>query len=235
MATKKTKPELPEAPFEGFPKAGISWFQSLAMAQNREWFQANKPAYEQLWLQPMHSLLAELRAPLEKIYGRTLGPTKVFRPNRDVRFAKDKSPYKTNIAGMLPFEGFEPMEGPAALYLHLGLEEVVAFGFYMLEPASLQKLRKLLIEDKTGVPLAQLISAAGKVGLVPDSMERLKRPPPGVSAEHPRVELLKNKALALSCSKVPRRVRFGAGFKGFVLEQAKAAAPVVKWGLAQKL
>ena len=171
MATKTTKAELPAAPFAGFPKAGISWFQSLAVAQNREWFQANKRGYEQLWLQPMHALLTELRAPLEKIYGRKLGPTKVFRLNRDVRFAKDKSPYKTNIAGMVPFEGFKPMEGPAALYLHLGLEEVVAFGFYRLEPASLQKLRKLLVEEKTGAPLAKLITAAGEGGLVPDSIE----------------------------------------------------------------
>ncbi len=223
------------APFTGFPRAGLSWFQSLAVAQNREWFQAHRAGYEQLWLQPMQSLLSELRSPLEKLYGRKLGATKIFRLNRDVRFSKDKSPYKTNIAGMLPFEGFKPMEGPAALYLHLGLEEVVAFGFYMLEPSSLQRLRKLLIEDKTGAPVAKLIAAAGKKGLVPDSMEKLKRPPPGVSPDHPRVELLKHKALGLANEDIPKSVRFGAGFKGWVLEQAKAAAPVVKWGLAQKL
>ena len=222
-------------PFTGFPKPGIDWFRSLALAQNREWFQANRSGYDQLWLAPMHALLAELRAPLQKIYGRKLGPTKVFRLNRDVRFAKDKRPYKTNIAGMLPFEGFKPMEGPAALYLHLGLEEVVAFGFYMLAPASLQRLRKRLIDDKTGAPLAKLMAAAEKAGLHPDAMEKLKRPPPGVSPDHPRVELLKHKALALSRQDVPKGVRYGVGFKTWVLAQAKLAAPVVKWGLAQKL
>lgn len=234
MAPKKPSP-APLTPFTGFPKPGLSWFQSLAVAQNREWFQAHKAGYEQLWLAPMQSLLAELRAPLEKLYGRNLGPTKIFRLNRDVRFSKDKSPYKTNVAGLIPFDGFKPMEGPAALYLHLGLEEVVAFGFYMLEPASLQRLRKLLIDEKTGPGLAKLMAAAQKKGLLPDAMEKLKRPPPGVSPDHPRVELLKNKALALSRSDVPKSVRFGAGFKAWVLDQAKAAAPVVKWGLAQKL
>jgi uncharacterized protein (TIGR02453 family) len=235
MAPKKTKPVAPLAPFAGFPKLGISWFQSLAVAQNREWFQANREGYEQLWLAPMQSLLAELHTPLEKLYGKKLGPTKVFRLNRDVRFAKDKSPYKTNIAGMIPFDGFNPMEGPAALYLHLGLEEFVAFGFYTLEPASVQKLRKQLLDEKVGPALAKLIDAAGKVGLHATGMEKLKRPPPGVSPDHPRVELLKQKALALSSGDVPKSVRFGAGFKDWVLEQAKAAAPVVKWGLAQKL
>lgn len=231
----QAKPVAPVAPFTGFPKPGISWFQSLAIAQNREWFQANREGYELMWLQPMQSLLAELRAPLEKIYGRKLGATKVFRLNRDVRFAKDKSPYKTHIAGMLPFEGFKPMEGPAALYLHLGLEDFVGFGYYMLEPSSLQRLRKLLIEDKTGVPLAKLMAAAQKGGLGPDAMETLKRPPPEVTPDHPRVELLKRKALALGRSDLPKSARFGAGLKKWLLEQAKAAAPVVKWGLAQKL
>lgn len=235
MASKKTPPAAPLAPFTGFPRPGIGWFQGLALAQNREWFQAHREGYEQLWLAPMQSLLAELKSPLEKLYGRKLGATKVFRLNRDVRFSKDKSPYKTNIAGLLPFDGFQPMEGPAALYLHLGLEELVAFGFYTLETPSLQRLRKLLLDEKAGPALAKLIAAAGKAGLHPDAMEKLKRPPPGVSADHPRVELLKHKALALSREEVPKSVRFGAGLKAWILEQAKAAAPVVKWGLAQKL
>lgn len=231
---KKPAP-VPPVPFAGFPKAGLSWFHSLAVAQNREWFQAHKAGYEQLWLAPMQALLAEVRAPLERLYGRKLGPTRLFRLNRDVRFSKDKSPYKTNVAGLIPFEGSRPMEGPAALYLHLGLEEIVAFGFYRLEPASLQRLRKLLIDEKTGPGLAKLMAAAAKKGLEPDAMEKLKRPPPGVSPDHPRVELLKHKALALSRSDVPKSVRFGVGFKAWVLDQAKAAAPVVKWGLEQKL
>ena len=227
--------EKPLTPFAGFPRPGVSWFKSPAVAQNRDWFQANREAYELLWLSPMQSLLAEVHAPLAKIYGRKLGPVKLFRLNRDVRFSKDKSPYKTHIAGMIPFDGFKKMEGPAALYLHLGLEEVVAFGFYMLEPASLQRLRKQLLDEKAGPALARLISTAQKAGLQPDSMERLKRPPPGVSPDHPRVELLKNKALALSSQDVPKSVRFKASFKAWVLEQAKAAAPVIKWGLSQKL
>jgi uncharacterized protein (TIGR02453 family) len=222
-------------PFTGFPKAGVTWFHHLAVAQNRDWFQAHKDGYEDLWLTPMKALLDEVRSPLETAYGQQLGPSKIFRLNRDVRFSKDKSPYKTHVAAMIPFEGFAKMEGPVALYLHLGLEDVVAFGYYMLEPSSLQRLRKLLIEDKTGRPLAKLISAAEKKGLIPDSFERLKRPPPGVSPDHPRVELLKNKALGLSSKGIPKGVRFSAGFKEWLLDQAKAAAPVVKWGLAQKL
>jgi len=221
--------------FAGFSKAGISWFDALALSQSREWFQANKAAYETLWLTPMKSLLAELQKPLTKVHGRKVGPAKVFRLNRDVRFSKNKNPYKTNIAAIVPFEGFASMEGPAALYLHLGLEEVVAFGFYLLEPPALQRLRKRIIDEKTGPVVQKLVDVAVKKGLSLDGMEKLKRAPLGVDPAHPRIELLKNKGLAVSRSDIPKSVRYGAGLKEWLLEQAAVAAPLIKWGLAQKL
>lgn len=221
--------------FTGFPKEGLSWFDGLALAQNREWFQANKQGYELLWLEPMKALLEELKAPLKKIYGRPMGEGKIFRLNRDVRFAKDKRPYKTTCAAVLRFEGDGPMEGPAPFYIHLGSEEAIGFGFYHLDPSSLQRLRKLIIDDKTGKKVGALFAAAEKVGLHPDAMETLKRPPPGVDKEHPRVELLKRKGFALTREDIPKSVRFNAKLKDWLVEQAKAAAPVIKWGLAQKL
>ena len=221
--------------FTGFSKPGISWFDGLAMAQSREWFHANKAAYELLWLNPMKSLLAELEKPLAKVHGRKLGPAKLFRLNRDVRFSKNKNPYKTNISALIPFEGHAAMEGPAALYLHLGLDEVVAFGFYMLEPAALQRLRKRIIDEKTGPGLQKLVTALEKKGLSLDGMEKLKRAPLGVDPTHPRIELLKNKGLAVSRSDIPKGVRFGPELKDWIVEQAALAAPLIKWGFTQKL
>jgi len=221
--------------FEGFPKEGIAWFHRLAVEQDRDWFQANRDGYQTLWLEPMKALLADLEGPLAKVYGRKVGPTKIFRLNRDLRFSKDKRPYKTNVAALVPFQGFRPMEGPAALYLHLGLEEVVAFGFYMLEPAALQRLRRHLLHEKTGPKVQALVAAAGKRGLLPDGTEKLKRAPVGVAPDHPRIELLKYKGLALSRTDIPKSVRFSPRLADWLIEQAKAAAPVVKWGLEQKL
>ncbi len=226
---------MSEPRFTGFPKDGVSWFQGLSLAQNREWFHAHRDAYEALWLQPLTALLAELPAPLAKIHGRKLGPPKLFRLNRDVRFSKDKSPYKTHVAALVPFEGFKPMEGPAALYFHLGLEDLVAFGFYALEPLALQRLRKRLVDEKTGPVAQKLVDAALEHGLTPDGMEKLKRAPVGIDPGHPRIELLKYKGLALSSTSIPRGVRFTAGLKDWMLEQAAAAAPLIKWGFEQKL
>ena len=221
--------------FSGFPREGVAWFDALALSQSREWFQAHRAAYESLWLEPMKALLDELRAPVAKIYGKKISPGKIFRINRDVRFSKDKRPYKTNIAAVLKFEDSPAMEGPAALYLHLGAEEFVGFGFYRLEPPSLKKLRGKLLDEKEGPRLQALFDAAKKVGFQSDALEKLKRPPPGVAKDHPRVELLKNKSLALGRDDIPKSVRYSAGLKDWLVEQTAVAAPIVKWGIKEKL
>lgn len=229
-------PRVAAAPrFTGFPKEGLAWFRGLAMAQSRDWFQAHKAEYTRLWVEPMQALFGELAGPLARVHGRKLGAAKFFRLNRDVRFSKDKSPYKTNISAMFPFEGFAPMEGPAALYVHLGLDEVVAFGFYHLEPPQLLRLRKRVLDEKAGGALQRVVDAAAKVGLEPDAMETLKRAPVGIDPAHPRIELLRRKGLALSNARIPAKVRHGAALKDWVLEQAEAAAPLVRWGFQQKL
>jgi uncharacterized protein (TIGR02453 family) len=221
--------------FEGFPASGVAWFRALALEQNREWFQAHREGYETLWLTPMKALLSELARPLAKVYGRKLGPPKIFRLNRDVRFSKDKSPYKTNIAALVPFEGHAAMMGPAALYLHLGLGDVVAFGFYAFEPAALQRLRRAILHERSGPAAQKLIEAARKKGLVLHAMETLKRAPPGVAPDHPRIELLRHKGLGLSRTDIPRGVRNGPKLRDWLVEQAATAAPLIRWGFANGL
>lgn len=223
-------------PFAGFPKQGVAWFRALALAQSRDWFQAHKDGYRTLWLEPMQALLAELEGPLAKLYRRKLAPPKIFRLNRDVRFAKDKSPYKTNIAGMIGLAGAGgPMGGPVALYLHLGLEEAVAAGFYALEPDRLQLLRRRVLDEKTGGALQKLLAAAERKGLTLESVQELRRAPAGVPPDHPRIAILRHKGLALGAGEIPKGVRHSRELKSWLLEQARAAAPVVAWGLAQGL
>ncbi len=235
MAASRKAPALTLSPFTGFSRAGIDWFRGLALAQNREWFQAHRDGYEALWLTPMKSLLAELEKPLAKLYRVKLAKPKIFRLNRDVRFSKDKTPYKTNISAMFGFEGQGgPMGGPVALYFHLGLDEMVGAGFYALEPAGLQLLRKRILDDKTGPALQKLVDGAATRGLELSAVSALKRAPVGVPVDHPRIQLLKHRGLALTCQ-VPKRVRFSKDLAAWLVDRAEAAAPVVRWGLAQKL
>lgn len=221
--------------FSGFPKEGISWFQGLALTQTREWFAENREAYELLWVQPMTALLSELEKPLSRVYGRTVAAGKIFRIYRDVRFAKDKTPYKTHIAAVMKFDGAASMEGPAALYLQLGLQEFAGMGSYYLEAPQLKRFRALVLDEKEGPKVQKLVDGAAKAGLSLDGIEKLKRVPPGVAKDHPRGELLRFKGLAVGTDSIPASVRYSPKLKDWLVEEARAAMPLVKWAIAQKL
>ena len=84
-----------DAPFQGFPDT-MAFLADLAANNDRTWFAANKACYERDYRQPAEAFVAELRPRLEALVG---GPViaKVFRIHRDVRFAKDKTPYKAHL------------------------------------------------------------------------------------------------------------------------------------------
>src|SRR6185312_13298938 len=118
--------------FRGFDKRAPGFFHELASEQSRDWFGAHKDDYLTLWQRPMEALLGEVRAKLAPAYrGIELSEPKIFRIHRDVRFSKDKTPYKTHIAGVIG------TGGAAAIYVHLGLEEFTGAGAWELEPDKL--------------------------------------------------------------------------------------------------
>src|SRR5438105_11837925 len=119
--------------FEGFERTAPQFFHELAAEMNRGWFEANKARYQAQWALPMTALLTEVAGKLAKAYAPAkLAPPKLLRIYRDTRFSKDKAPYKTHIAGLLPLTTKKPVDGGcSAIYLHLGLdEEYVGVGTY---------------------------------------------------------------------------------------------------------
>lgn len=134
-STKSARVTTPR--FEGFADQGASFFKRLEKNQNKTWFDAHKAEYEDGWLRPMQALLSEARAALDKAYAHAeLGEPHVMRIYRDVRFSKDKSPYKTWIGGGVPLasSGKTRMpDVPSALYFHVGAKELIAgAGLYMI-------------------------------------------------------------------------------------------------------
>ena len=93
----------PAAKFIGFDRDAMQFLHELTVEMNREWFEANKARYQMRWVEPMAALLGEVAGRLAKVYAPVkLGPPKLFRIYRDTRFSKDKSPYKTHVAGAIP-------------------------------------------------------------------------------------------------------------------------------------
>jgi uncharacterized protein (TIGR02453 family) len=168
------------AAFRGWPEECQRFFIGLELDNSKRYFEANRRVYEDVVKGPMVALVASL----EDEYG----PGKVFRPNRDVRFSKDKSPYKTNIAATAGMGG---NGGYISLDAH-GL--TVAAGRYELTPEQLAKFRKRVAADSTGAPLAAIVAKLEKSGYGMGG-ELLKRVPAGLPQDHPRARLLRHKLL----------------------------------------
>lgn len=218
--------------FDGFADANAKFFQQLAKNQDRAWFQAHKAEFEEGWQAPMKELLAEVRAGVDRAYRHCdLDEPKVFRIFRDVRFAKDKSPYKTHIGGLIPVSRRGKVtEVPMALYMHVGQpNSFAAAGHYMMEPRSLERYRAAVVDDKRGKELTKLLTALTKKGFAVSSYDCYKRMPKGYDVAHPRAEHLLRKGLTVSFPELPKGILISPKLSSWLVSQAKLAAPLVEW------
>jgi uncharacterized protein (TIGR02453 family) len=168
------------AAFVGWPEDCQRFFIGLELDNSKRYFEANRRTYEEAVKGPMAALLESLAA--------DYGDGKIFRPHRDIRFSKDKSPYKTNIAASVGM-------GDEGGYLSLDARGLTsATGRYELTPEQLTKYRKKVAADSTGAPLAAIVAKLEKSGYEIGG-EELKRVPAGFPQDHPRARLLKHKRL----------------------------------------
>jgi len=168
--------------FAGIPAAAPGFYAELEQNNNREWWLENKPRYESLVREPLTVLLAQLEP--------RFGPAKIFRPNRDVRFSPDKSPYKTAQGAVASFQ-----EG-VGYYVQLSADGLlVGGGCHTNSPAQLARFRNSVDASGTGESLEQIIRRVSEAGFTVEG-ERLKTVPRGFPREHPRAELLKYKSLS---------------------------------------
>jgi uncharacterized protein (TIGR02453 family) len=204
--------------FEGFGAEVREWFEGLEADNSREYFSAHRAFFEESVRGQMAALLTEL----SDTFG---GGVKLFRPNRDIRFSADKSPYKTNTYGLLL--GAEI--APDGLYASISADGLVAgSGYHVMARDQLERYRERVADDRLGPELAKLVAAADKKGLEIWG-ESLATAPRGYRTDHPRIALLRRKSLSLGA-----RRQFGDGIGRadglrFVTRTWRATAPVTGW------
>ncbi|HMH92092.1 MAG TPA: DUF2461 domain-containing protein [Streptosporangiaceae bacterium] len=164
--------------FSGWTAEAIDFYDGLEEDNSKAYWQARKAVYEQAVLRPMEELLAEVEG--------QLGPGRIFRPYRDIRFSADKSPYKTAIAATVGGTGYVQF---SAAGLAAGR------GRYMMEPDQLQRFRQAVDAEPSGPDLARLVATIRAAGIEVTARERLKAGPRGFAADHPRIDLLCLKGL----------------------------------------
>ena len=126
----------------------VKFFKDLGKNNNRDWFQANKSRYEQHVKKPFYRFVQDIIEEM-KNYDAELNldvKNAVFRINRDIRFSKDKSPYKNFVAAAISRGGRKDMQYPG-IYIHLEPGNfMIAGGCYMPDKTNLSKLRRYIIE-----------------------------------------------------------------------------------------
>jgi len=168
--------------FRGFPAEAITFYEGLEADNSKTYWQAHKAVYEGAVKGPMQELIAEV--------DDEFGPFHIFRPNRDTRFAKDKSPYKTNIGAVAE------QEGGAVHYVALSREGLfVGSGYYVMAPDQLVRFRAAVDDKKAGEEIAAITAGLAKQGYDLAAHDELKTAPKGYAKEHPRIDLLRRKGL----------------------------------------
>ena len=167
--------------FTGFGPDLQRFFQELAGNQNREWFLANKARHETVVRDPLIRLVNSVNLACAAFDLPFRGDAKsLFRIYRDVRFSKNKQPYKTNAGATLTRDGARKTQG--FLYLQVGLDDpVVAAGFWNPDPAQLQALRTAIATDPARWLAVE--QALGERGLAVSRQHALSRLPRGFDAD----------------------------------------------------
>jgi uncharacterized protein (TIGR02453 family) len=217
----------------------FKFFKALAKNNNRDWFNEHKPDYQQQVVEPMCDFIEAMAPRLLKISPHFVANPRahngsMFRIYRDVRFSKDKSPYKQHAACQ-----FRHVLGKEAhtvgFYVHISTEEVVFGGGVWMPPsAELQKIRNTIVENpyawgqiKSSDSVKQYFGSIGGGGLT--------RPPRGFDANHEHIEDIKRKSFFLM-RRAPSEIILDDSFIGEVEKTFKAAMPLMKYiGYAQDI
>jgi len=218
-----------------FTAQTLRFFKQLAANNNKEWFEAHRDDYETNVREPMRELVEELDVRFARFAPEIGGDPKrsMFRINRDIRFSKDKSPYKTNAGCWFHHRsasrkvGSEAAEGSAGFYFHLQPgKSFIGAGVWMPPRPQLTKLRDAIAEKPQA--FGRMVQALPKRfgGLSAESA--LKRIPRGYAEDHPAAKWLKYQSFTTGRSLTDAQVT-SAKLPALLEREYEAMLPLVRW------
>lgn len=220
--------------FSGFSRQSFQFYTDLLENNDRDWFMANKQRYEEHVIEPAQAFVAALGSRLAKLAPgtrfdtRANGQGSIFRIYRDVRFSKEKTPYKTHL-GILFWHGDrkKKVENPG-WYFGLDAHGAMFFaGLHTFGKEALVAYREA-VANRPGISLAKQIAALKDAGYSIDG-ETYKREPRGFDSEHPRAALLRHSGLGIKSPKLLKKEITSAALLDACEERARTTLPVVRW------
>ena len=196
--------------FAGFPERALIFYEGLEADNSKPYWTDHREVYERDVRAPMLALLAGL--------ADEFGPGRMFRPYRDVRFSKDKTPYKLQAAGTVD-----------AFYVSLGADGLfVGGGYHRLVPDQLERLRRAVADVVQGPALERVLAAVGAAGLDVGG-DVMTRAPRGHPADHPRAGLLRHRSLVATRHWEPAEWLHGPAALDRVRDAWRAVTPLTDW------
>jgi uncharacterized protein (TIGR02453 family) len=203
------------AAFRGWSEVALDFYRQLEADNTKAFWTAHRDVYER-----------EVREPFEafaEFVAGEFGEMQIFRPYRDVRFSKDKSPYKTRCYGAI-----RAGEG-SSLYVELSARGlVVAAGHWMMDRDQLDRYRRAVDDAAAGEDLARIVADLARRKLVIEG-PRLKTAPRGWPRDHPRIELLRLTSVAVLRRFEPAAWLATKAAARRITDVWRAAAPLTDW------
>ena len=219
-----------------FGPAALQFLRGLAAHNDKQWFEAHRSDYEQEVREPMQELIDEMLMRFRDFAPEIGGDPKrcMFRINRDVRFSKDKSPYKTHAAcwfhhrGASRRVGSEGDEGSAGFYFHLepGGRSMVGAGLWMPPRQQLNRIRDSIAEKPAQFDRMARALPKRFGGLDDESV--LKRMPRGYPEDHPAAQWLRYQSFTSGRTLTDSDVT-GKRLPALLAREYEALLPLVRW------
>lgn len=223
--------------FFGFSPKAMTFLRGLTKNNRKEWFEEHRADYESLLKQPLAQLIEEVDVRLAAFAPEIIGSPKKssFRIHRDVRFSKDKSPYKTHVACWFFHRdaghgvGSEAAHGGAGFYFHMAPTGTFCGGGIWMPPRpALKLLRQSLADDQEGFEEIVLSTAFKRRFGKLDEEAKLTRTPRGFDADHPAGDWLRFQSFTAGCALSNDDVQ-SAKLPDILGKHFAAMTPFIRW------
>ena len=222
--------------FTGFSRELPEFFRELSKNNTKEWFDEHRQDYQRVFAEPAKQFVIVLESKLRRISKDIQAEPRVngsiMRVNRDTRFSKDKTPYKTNLSMMFPEGPTFDRARPAFLMQIDATRLCIGAGQCVFSPEQLELYRGAVAHPKTGAALEKAIRQAAEAGYTNVHGKHYKRVPRGFDADDPRAELLKHAGLDVGTQRPLPDELFTADAVDYCVECFRKVRPVQKWLVA---
>lgn len=219
--------------FAGFSRDTVAFLRELEKDNTKAFFDANKDRFERIWITPAKDFVVAVGTKLQKLAPEIQFEPRVggslMRMNRDVRFSRDKSPYKTHLDLFFWAGEDKGWERPGFFFRLTAKQLMCGAGIHTFEKDALAKYRAAVADDASGPALARLVAKLRKEEGLVVGREDYKKVPKGLPADHPRAELLRFGALyAAFETPVPPELSTPR-FVDLVVARFKTTSPLRDW------